>query len=126
LVVHFLCCVAGQGRDYGNLIIGEEVIEILEAWLFEDGQIATVGNRYSASTCVLDEVSKAGMHFGRAACQVERLYDALAQDLEEQLHCFVAHPLSAVWPCVDVAMLATLIAEVAKIDLKRCKRMSRQ
>ncbi len=58
------------------------------------------------------------IEFRRPAGQVQRLQTALLQHRQHQIDGRAIHHFRAIRPGIDVAMLASLVAQIAEIDLQ--------
>jgi len=92
----------------------------------EDGEVTTVDDLESAAARGDNKTAKVRVEFRCSAGQVKYPdFSAGGDEGNQRVHCFAGHFLLALWPGIDVAVQATLVATVAEIDLHGINRAAR-
>src|SRR5262249_29654236 len=99
---------------------GQKLAEIRLRRQEEHGQVTTVHDMASQRSRLFDEPSKVGIQFRRPARNIDGWNIGLRQRLHAQLSCVARHALGPLRSCIDMTMLAGLVAELSNIDLKHC------
>ncbi len=80
----------------------------------------------SKCPALLDQPSEIRIELGRAACEIHYRNVGAAQGLDAQLRGVARHDFAPVGPGIHVAMTASLVAQLAHIDLKNRDPSRRQ
>ena len=127
LPVDVLFQVAGQGGDDLYAMRCQKRGQILEAGLFEDGQVAAVDHTQAARARGDHEAPEIAVQLGGASGQVEGgdLRTGV-EKIDGGVHGLIRHFLLSFRPRVYMAVHAALIAAVTQIHLQRFDRAALQ
>ena len=101
-----------------KLVFGEVLWEIFVARFEKDSEIGADDNFFALGSGGFDDGSEAVVHFGRAACEIDRfdLVEAV-NDFDELLADSVSEFFGSVWACFYMAVSAGKIAAAAQVNL---------
>src|SRR5258705_13197938 len=108
---HYLDCIVA--KKFGQVLLTS----------FEDyREIVAHDNVRAHAACLNHQPPKRGIELGSAARNVQCRNAKPLNRIDNSLSSFSRHDFCSLRTCVDVAMLAGLITELADIDLKRINR----
>ena len=109
--------IARQRSDNLNLMLGQKFGQILEAIRHQDCQVAAIDDPTSKLASLFYQPTEIRVHLGCPTGNIQRRYLVSIKHFDHRLSNFSRHALAPIWPGIDVAVRASLIANFANIDL---------
>ena len=119
LPVNICSRITGHGRHDLHPVLLQEFGQILLTRLKQDGQVAAVDHAHALLPRSFDQRAKAAVQLRRATGQVQGAQTACSQHAGNQRQGVLIHHFDAIRAGVDMAVQATLVAQVAQVDLQR-------
>ena len=105
---------------------GQEFRQVFEPPGEQDRQVASVDHSGSELAGLLDQPAEVRIHLGRSARDIHEGYPTPLDRIEAIPHGSPGHGFAAIRTCINVAVAASLIAELPDIDLKNLDALRRE